>query len=500
MALPARVSAMPRDRTEAAKPTPDTNSGPRANQPSAAEIVGREVDAFLGELGGLRVVPQIGPGEIRAHLEANYAFDEARSIAEALPGVMKMMRDWTLHSTHPRYFGLFNPSVHEAGVWADALAALYNPQLAAWAHAPAASEIERHVLRFFARALGLDAEATAAHFTSGGSEANQTAVVAALAARCPDVLERGLAGIDERPTVYVSSEGHHSFRKIVRGAGLGERSLRVVPADASLRFDLTALAAQVKADRAAGLVPALFVGTAGTTGAGAIDDLDALADLAAAEGAWLHVDAAWGGAAALSPRLRGCLRGIERADSITWDAHKWLSVPMGAGMFFCRHPAVLRRAFSVDANYVPAEAPVGDPYLGSLLWSRRFIGLKVFLTLVTLGEAGLQAAIEHQAALAERLREKLVSRGWVVVNETLLPLVCFTHGRIREGRASVGEIVGRVQAGGRAWISELTLGGAGRPAERALRACVTSFRASAADLDILLDELDAALEGVAGGA
>ncbi|HEU4411597.1 MAG TPA: pyridoxal-dependent decarboxylase [Polyangiaceae bacterium] len=470
-----------------------------APRPGVAEIVGREVEAFLSEVGGLRVAPDVTPEAIRAHLEASYAFDEATPLADALPGVMQMLRDLTLHCTHPRYFGLFNPSVHEAGVWADALVALYNPQLAGWAHAPGAIEIERHVLRFFARALGFDAEATAAHFTSGGSEANQTAVVAALAARCPEFLERGLAGIGERPAIYVSSEGHHSFRKIARAAGLGERSLRVVPADRALRFDLGALAALIEADRAAGLLPALVVGTAGTTGAGAIDDLEGLAALAAAEGAWLHVDAAWGGAAALSPRLRGCLRGIERADSVTWDAHKWLSVPMGAGMFFCRHPAVLRRAFSVDAGYVPAEAPGGDPYLGSLQWSRRFIGLKVFLTLVTLGEAGLRAAIEHQAALADRLREKLAGRGWAVVNDTPLPLVCFTHRRLREGRVSAGEVAGRVQAGGRAWVSEVPLGGASGPGERALRACVTSFRATAADLDILLDELDAALEGAGGG-
>ncbi|HEU4533022.1 MAG TPA: pyridoxal-dependent decarboxylase, partial [Polyangiaceae bacterium] len=407
--------------------------------------------------------------------------------------VIRMLRDWTLHCTHPRYFGLFNPSVHEAGVWADALAALYNPQLAGWAHAPAAAEIERHVLAFFGRALGFDPGSTAAHFTTGGSEANQTAVIAALAARFPDFVEGGLAGLGARPVVYVSSESHHSFHKIVRAAGLGERSLRVVPADASLRLDAARLAATMDADEASGMLPLLVVGTAGTTGAGAIDDLGALAELATGRGAWFHVDAAWGGAAALSPRLRGCLRGIERADSVTWDAHKWLSVPMGAGMFFCRHPGALRRAFSVDTGYVPAEIEGGDLYLGSLQWSRRFIGLKVFLTLVTLGEAGLRAAIERQAAAAERLRDALRGRGWLLLNDTPLPLVCFTHPRVRGGEIAARAIAERVQAGGRAWLSEVALGGEGRPAERALRACVTSFRTSDDDLDALLGALDDAL-------
>lgn len=460
---------------------------------SVAELVAREIAAFPREVAGLPVAPQIAAAEIRAHLGERYSFAAPQPLGEVLPDVMRMLRDWTLHCTHPRYFGLFNPSVHEPGVWADALAALYNPQLAGWAHAPAAFEIERHTLGFFARALGFDPAATAAHFTTGGSEANQTAVVAALAARCPEFVEQGLAGMAARPAIYVSSESHHSFHKIVRAAGLGERSLRVVPADASRRLDPAALAARMRADAASGLLPLLVVGTAGTTGAGAIDDLEALAELAAARGAWFHVDAAWGGAAALSARLRGCLRGVERADSVTWDAHKWLSVPMGAGMFFCRHPGALRQAFSVDTGYVPAEIEGGDPYLGSLQWSRRFIGLKVFLTLVTLGEGGLRAAIEHQAAMADRLRVALVERGWVLVNDTPLPLVCFTHPRLGGGEITARTVAERVQAGGRAWLSEVALGSAGRPAERVLRACVTSFRSTEADLDVLLDALDAAI-------
>ena len=152
-------------------------------------------------------------------------------------------------------------------------------------------------------------------------------------------------------------------------------------------MDARALAEQIRADRARGFAPLLVVGTAGTTNAGTIDPLPELADICAGEGLWFHVDAAWGGAAAMSDRLRPLLDGIERADSVTWDAHKWLSVPVSAGMFFCRNRAAVEAAFTVDAAYVPPkrDAQARDGLSTSLQWSRRFIGLKVFMVLAENG-------------------------------------------------------------------------------------------------------------------
>jgi aromatic-L-amino-acid decarboxylase len=454
-----------------------------------AALVAREVTRFPAEVPSLPVTPDTSPAEIRARL-ALYDFASPRPMADVVPDVMLMLRDWTTHCTHPRYFGLFNPSVHEAGVWADTLAALYNPQVGAWAHAPAANEIERHMLRYFMTLLGVDSDAWAAHFTTGGSEANQTAVVAALASRLPGFVERGAGGLEARPTIYVSSESHHSFWKIVRVTGLGERALRIVQADRALRFDVASLRRQLDSDAASGHQPVMVVGTLGTTGAGVIDPLPELATVCRERGLWLHVDAAWGGGATLSPALRRFLAGVELADSLTWDAHKWLSVPMGAGMFFTRHPDALRRAFDVDASYVPPGLDeVDDLYLTTLQWSRRFIGLKVFLTMVTEGGDGMRARIEHQVAMGDALRARLVTRGWTLVNETPLPLVCFTHPSIRAGAVSTTDIVSRVRASGLAWISDVVVGGT----ERVLRACVTSFRTSEADLDILVDAVDRVL-------
>src|SRR5204863_1107985 len=181
---------------------------------------------------------------------------------------------------------------------------------------------------------------------------------------------------------------------------LGRRAVRTGATDRHLKMDLGDLARRVAADRQSGLAPFMVVGTAGTTAAGVIDPLPELAAFCRAEGLWLHVDAAWGGAAVLSPRLRGHLAGIEAADSITCDAHKWFSVPMGAGMFFCRHREAVAEAFRAETSYMPGKTgAVVDPYTTSVQWSRRFIGLKLFMALAERGEAGYVEMIEHQAHL-----------------------------------------------------------------------------------------------------
>ena len=341
------------------------------------------------------------------------------------------------------------------------------------------------------RALGLDPAAGFANFTSGGQEANQTAVTAALTRAFPEFAERGVRALDGEPVLYVSAEAHHSFVKIAHQSGIGRDAVRHVDVDRRLRLDVDMLAREIAADRARGRLPFLIVGTAGTTAAGAIDPLLELADVAQQERLWFHVDAAWGGAAVLSPTLRRHLAGIERADSITCDAHKWLSVPVAAGMFFTRHREPILQAFRVEASsYVPPAVPdTFDPYVTTVQWSRRFIGLKLFMTLAELGEHGMVGFIEHQAAMGELLRARLASSGWLLVNDSPLAIVCFTHPAIEDGRTTASEVVGRVVGGGRAWISEVRLSGP----ITALRACITSHRTQPSDIDILVEELERAI-------
>lgn len=461
----------------------------------AWEVVLGQVERLPEEIRDLPVSTQVTAEAMRQEL-ARFDFQGPLPLADVTRELVELLRDRSVHVIHPRYFGLFNPSVREAGVIADTLGALYNPQLAAWSHAPAVNEIERHTLGALAGALGFDPATTAAHFTSGGAEANLTAVLVAIAHHFPETAEHGLAALDARPVFYVSREAHHSFAKVARMAGLGSGAVREVGLLGNLALDPQALDRQMRADAGRGFRAFLVVGTAGTTSSGVLDPLGELADVAERHGAWLHVDAAWGGAAVLSPRLRPVLAGIERADSVTWDAHKWLSVPMGAGMFFCRHQEAAERAFAIATGYMPAGSRgATDPYATTVQWSRRAIGLKVFASLAELGLDGYRELIEHQAAMGDRLRELLTGAGWTVVNDTPLPLVCFTHPGLETGRKSqVGALVDRVVRRRKVWISKVVLTG-GKPAARA---CITSYRTNEDDLAVLMAELETARQEIGG--
>lgn len=448
-------------------------------------------EQHLRRVAGLSLGVKPDAQTIRRHLDQTYAFTEAIPPADLVDDVAGMLEDWSLHTIHPRYFGYFNPTPLPEAVAGDLLAAIYNPQLAVWSHSPAAVEMEQHVLRWLTDRFGLPAETCGGHFTSGGSEANFTAVIAALTSGLPEYGRRGLAGIAARPTIYQSAGAHDSFTKICHMTGLGHEALRVVPVDDAWRMDLDALHDRLDADRSAGHDPVMVVATAGTTAAGIIDPLETMAAVCRDHDVWFHVDAAWGGAAMLSPKLRDHLRGIEEADSITCDAHKWLNVTMGAGMFFCRDTDILREAFRVSTDYMPGltEGTV-DPYVTSAQWSRRFIGLKLFMALARLGERGYAEMIEGQADVGDYLARRLEDEGWIHVSSSPLPVCCVTHPRIEAGETGVDEVLARVLEGGRAWISKVRLG-----PRSALRACITSRRTTRDDIDVLVEEMNAAVAG-----
>jgi glutamate/tyrosine decarboxylase-like PLP-dependent enzyme len=427
------------------------------------------------------IVPDVTPEEIRSYLTSHYDFKKTMALEEVVADVEQMLRTWQVQVTHPRYFGLFNPSVTLASVIAETLVAMYNPQLANWRTSPAGNEIERHTLGWLAAKFGLPADASAT-FTSGGSEANLSAVVVALTHAFPDYGECGLRHLAASPTIYTTKEAHHSFNKIAHMTGLGRRALRTVTTDSYLKLDIKDLKRLVTEDRNNGFAPFMVVGAAGTTAAGAIDPLLDIGHFCQDEGLWFHVDAAWGGAAILSEKLRHHLSGIDTADSITCDAHKWFSVPMGAGMFFCRHPDEVAKAFHAEVSYMPkkTDGSVEDPYTTSAQWSRRFIGLKLFLALAQHGESGYVEMIEHQAQMGHVLRESLRSSGWRIVNTTPLPLVCFTRDGLDTGR-----FLSVLRERQIVWMSEAQLGGT-----PVLRACITSFRTTEADIHWIVGEMN----------
>jgi len=427
------------------------------------------------------ILPTVTAEEIRTYLASRYDFAQKMPLEEVIPEVEKMLRSWQVQVTHPRYFGLFNPSVTLASVVADALVAMYNPQLANWRTSPAANEIERHTLGWLAGKFGLPRD-TVATFTSGGMEANLSAVVVALTHAFPDYGEHGLRRLQGSPTIYLTPEAHNGFNKIAHMTGLGRRALRTVATDRDLRMDVEELKRRVAEDRENGFIPFMVVATAGTTAAGIIDPLPEVGEFCRSTGLWFHVDGAWGGSAIISEKLRHLLAGIEGADSITCDAHKWLSVSMGCGMFFCRHPETVSEAFRADVSYMPGRkaGPVFDPYTTSAQWSRRFIGLKLFMTLAEHGQTGYAEMLEHQTRMGDVLRDALRDSGWSIVNSTPLPLVCFT----REGLVP-SSFLAALHQRQIAWMSEARLGGT-----HVVRACITSYTTTATDIHWVVAEMN----------
>jgi glutamate/tyrosine decarboxylase-like PLP-dependent enzyme len=428
------------------------------------------------------ILPSVTAEEIRSYLASRYDFAQTTPLEEVIADVEKMLRNWQVQVTHPRYFGLFNPSVTLASVVADALVAMYNPQLANWRTSPAANEIERHTLGWLAAKFGFPLDALAT-FTSGGMEANLSAVVVALTRTFPGYGEHGLRHLNATPSIYVTAEAHNGFNKIAHMTGLGRRALRKIATGSDLKMDLGELKRQVAEDKENSFAPFMVVGNAGTTAAGVIDPLSELGDFCRKAGLWFHVDAAWGGSAIISPRLKQHLAGIETADSITCDAHKWLSVAMGCGMFFCRHPATVAEAFRADVSYMPGKktGPVFDPYTTSAQWSRRFIGLKLFMALAQQGESGYVEMIEHQARMGDVLRASLRASGWRIVNSTPLPLVCFTRDELE-----IGSFLSALHQRQIAWMSEARLG-----ETPVVRACITSYKTTEKDIHWVVNEMNA---------
>jgi glutamate/tyrosine decarboxylase-like PLP-dependent enzyme len=445
------------------------------------------IESFSASKRHLPVASDAAREDVQQYIAEHFRLDRPNGLGTLVKAAANLFERWEEHSNSPRHFGLFRPGSSLSCVTADALVALYNPNLARASFSPPGIEIERYVLRYLGRHIGFGEATHDAHFTSCGAEANQTAVVAALYSRFPRATDEGIAAIAPRARFYASSQAHHSLDKAAVSGGLGRSGLVRIPVDAQNRMRADLLAAQISADIAQGFQPFMVVGTAGTTATGAIDPLAELREIAHRHSLWLHVDAAWGGTAALSPRQRPWLTGIELADSVTWDAHKWLSVATGAGMFFCKHPESLTNVFAVDPAYVVVNSAAGeaDPLARSLQWSRRVIGLKVLMLLAEQGAEGIAARIDHQVEMGHRLRDGLQREGWQLLSESPFPVVCFSHQSLENDRVRHDAIVDDLRRRDLAWITRVAL----PTGQHAFRACVTHIETNAEDVDALIDGL-----------
>lgn len=387
------------------------------------------IDQYFSSLQNRAIQP---PAEARHTQRVALPLPElGADAAQVLNELCDEMIDRGFHIPSANYFGLMNPTPTYMAVLAEALVAALNPQLASLSRSQFASQLEAETIGWIAalfgwtkrgsttQNLGSTAEASLAPsstslaasplcdgtFTSGGNEANFTALALAVAARFPQAIEDGVAAIGARPVLYASAESHHSLEKSVGLLGLGRKALRRIAVNDRLQLDPTQLIQQIEADLAAGLTPLCLIATAGTTSSGAIDDLELMASIARRFGLWLHVDGAYGAALALSERHRHLLRGIEQADSLTIDPHKWLAMPYAAGMILTRHPNLLEHVFAVAPPYLSAATTgVSDNFKIGAQWSRRMNSLKLWLTLRVHGRQAYAQMIDRQMELADQMR------------------------------------------------------------------------------------------------
>jgi len=454
--------------------------------PDAAsrERVGRwlteALEAALQRVQAGPVTPTIDAAEFRAELEA-FAFDSPRPLQDALRWAIERMEHGIVQMANPRYFGLFNPGANFPAQCADHIVALFNPQLASSASSPVPVALESHLIRAIAARAGFGAEATG-HFATGGSEANYTALLCALTAANADFSRDGVRAFGAPVVFYTSRDCHIAWLKIAHQAGVGRAALRLIDTDGNGRMDVNALTRAIAADRAAGAVPVMLVATAGTTGGGMIDPLHACADIAQRERIWFHVDAAWGGAALASEKLRGLLSGIERSDSLIIDAHKWLATTMGCAIFITRHGHLLSEAFHASTSFMPSSLANLDPYLNSVQWSRRFLGLRLFLALAAAGWGGLGSHVERGVEVVHQIKARLVASGWTVANDSGLAVL---DAIPPPALGDVRTLVRRVVASGRAWVAPTLFEG-----RDVVRICATNGQTSEKDIDALIAALN----------
>ncbi|HJR08017.1 MAG TPA: aminotransferase class I/II-fold pyridoxal phosphate-dependent enzyme [Pyrinomonadaceae bacterium] len=377
------------------------------------------------------VLAQVKPRELIEKLPAAPPAT-GETMDAILADVDRLITPALTHWSHPSFFAYFATSTSAPGIFGELLSAAFDVKALLWRTSPAAAELEEVALSWLRQMLGLPAEFAGIIYDTA-SVSSLHAIAAARENVNLDIREQGLSGRDDLPLlrVYASEQSHSSIDKAVIALGLGQRSLRKIPADAEFRMDAEALARAIEEDLRAGFRPFCVVATVGTTSTTSIDPVAAIADICEQHGLWLHVDAAYAGSAGIVPELRPLVMdGCQRADSLTLNPHKWLFTPFDLSVLYCRRIEVLHRAFSLVPEYLrtpesETEGVRNGADYGVQL-GRRFRSLKFWMILRYFGHSGLAARIREHCRLA-RLFASWVeqSTDWELLAPVPLSVVCF---------------------------------------------------------------------------
>jgi aromatic-L-amino-acid decarboxylase len=454
------------------------------------ELVLNELVAYLSGLSE-RPVWQPIPVEESEQLLAQPLPEQGHPFKETLVFLHEHILPYPQGNGHPRFAGWINSAPTHTSILLKPLATAMNPNCGIGDHA--GQLLERCAVRWLMELCGFPTAGSAGVFVSGGSEANFTCLQAARywAAEQDgwNVRREGLQGDHPPFVLYQSDQGHFSIRRSVEAMGLGSAAIHIIPSTATFQMDVAALAQRIREDRAAGLRPFCVAASAGTVETGAIDPLEELADLCQAEGLWLHVDGAYGAFAILDERVAPLYRGLERADSLATDQHKWLSVPIDCGCSLVRHGAALHDMFRLTGSDEEEAADWMSEY--TLQRTRRFRALDAWATIRSVGRRGLAQAIASNIDMARLLAE-------LVAETPELELICggplsivrfrYVPAVLRDAPEKLDRfnkaLARAIQQRGRAFFTSTRFQG-----RELLRACLVHYQTNADDIHAMLDEV-----------
>ncbi|MEZ4423189.1 MAG: aminotransferase class V-fold PLP-dependent enzyme [Gemmatimonadota bacterium] len=450
-----------------------------------APLISDWIAGYWRTLRDLPVLPDMQPGDLVDRLP-DAGPEEGAEVAQILADFERDILPAVTHWNHPRFHSFFAISSSPPGVLAETLIAGLNMQHMLWASGPAGTELEQVTLDWLRQWLGL----TPGWFGQILDTASTSTLHAIAAARHraePESRDRGPSG---RLTVYTSEYAHSSVDKACMMAGIGLANLRRIPVDADFRMRPDALSDRIRADRAQGLVPACVVPTVGTTGVTSVDPVREIVAIARAERMWVHVDAAYGGAAAVVPELQHVLDGADDADSIVVNPHKWLFCPMDISVLYTRDPATFRGAFSLTPSYLAYEQ--GDRTVDlmdyALPLGRRFRSLKLWFVMRSFGREGIVRRIREHVEWAERLTRRIEEDPHLeLAAPTTMGLVCFRH---RDGEDATRRILERINRSGFAFLSHATIAG-----QLTIRWALGTYLCTWEDLDAVWTRVEEAAAG-----